>query len=296
MKYAFIINPIAGSINKNSLVEEIKAELQHRNLEFEFHYSEFKGHSIELAKKLRDNANTTIVAIGGDGTVNEIGSQLINSNTTLGLIPLGSGNGLARHLKLPLHPMKALAVILEGNSAKIDAGKLNEKVFFVTCGFGFDAEVAHNFNQRNSRGLIGYVKEVIKLFPYYTAKQYRLEYDGILKSRTAFNVTVANASQYGNDAFIAKDASVQDGLLDLCVIKSYPKLFGPHLGISLFLNNLHNSSFYRAKTVASVKIELENNTELIHAQIDGEALDLQLPARVECLPKALHILVPKNWM
>jgi len=187
-------------------------------------------------------------------------------------------------------------VILEGNSAKIDAGKLNEKVFFVTCGFGFDAEVAHNFNQRNSRGLIGYVKEVIKLFPYYTAKQYRLEYDGILKSRTAFNVTVANASQYGNDAFIAKDASVQDGLLDLCVIKSYPKLFGPHLGISLFLNNLHNSSFYRAKTVASVKIELENNTELIHAQIDGEALDLQLPARVECLPKALHILVPKNWM
>ena len=164
MKYAFIINPIAGSINKNSLVEEIKAELQHRNLEFEFHYSEFKGHSIELAKKLRDNANTTIVAIGGDGTVNEIGSQLINCNITLGLIPLGSGNGLARHLKLPLHPMKALAVILEGNSAKIDAGKLNEKVFFVTCGFGFDAEVAHNFNQRNSRGLIGYVKEVINYF------------------------------------------------------------------------------------------------------------------------------------
>ena len=296
MRYAFIINPISGSVNKKTLVTQIEAELQKRNLEHQFYYSEYKGHSIELARQLMNEPHTTLIAIGGDGTVNEIGSQLIGSETPLGLIPLGSGNGLARHLKLPLNPMKALAVILNGTSAKIDAGKLNEKVFFVTCGFGFDAEVAHNFNQRNSRGLIGYVKEIIKLFPSYSAKKYKLEYDGISKERKAFSVTVANTSQYGNGAIIAKDASVQDGLLDLCVIKSYPKLFGPQLGLSLFLNNLQNSSFYRGKQIKSVSIEIENVDGKINAQIDGEAININLPAKIECLPSSLNILVPKNWM
>lgn len=294
MKYAFIINPISGSIDKKALISQIEAELQRRKLDYQFYYSEYKGHSIELTKQIMNATTTALIAVGGDGTVNEIGSQLIGSDTPLGLIPLGSGNGLARHLKIPLQPIKALEVILEGTTTKIDAGKLNEKVFFVTCGLGFEAEVAHNFNRRNSRGIIGYLKETIKLYPSYSSEHYKLKYDGIIKNRKAFSVTIANASEYGNNAIIAKDASVQDGLLDVCVIKSYPKLFGPQLGLNLFLNNLHDSSYYRGKQVKSLVIEVKNVSDQINAQVDGEAIKISLPAKVDCLPAALTILVPKN--
>lgn len=296
MKYEFIINPVSGSINKSNLLAEIEQEMKVKSLDYSIRYSEYKGHSIQLAKELRNQPNTTIIAVGGDGTVNEIGSQLIGTTTILGLIPLGSGNGLARHLKLPLDPMQALQVIIAGKSQKIDAGKLNGNTFFVTCGLGFEAEVSHNFNKRNTRGLIGYVKETIKLYPTYKSEEYILEYNGITKKRKAFSITVANSSQYGNNAIIAKDASVQDGKLDLCVIKSYPKLFGPQMGLSLFLKNLHNSSFYRAEQVERVSIGLEGNYEIANAHIDGEAIKVELPLIVECLSKTLNILVSENWM
>lgn len=296
MKYVFIINPISGSINKSDLSKTISDFMSAKLLDFELIETQYAGHAAEYTKLHAKEKNITIVAVGGDGTVNEIASQLIHTNIPLGILPLGSGNGLARHLKLPLNAIKALEVIIEGQTAKIDCGSLNGKAFFVTCGFGFEAQVTQNFNQRNTRGLLGYVKETVKLFPVYNSEEYLLKYNGIEKTRKAFSITVANTSQYGNNAIIAKDASVQDGKLDLCVIKSYPKVFGPQMGLSLFLNNLHNSSFYRTQLVEEMTLEMGKNMDKIHAHIDGEAIEVNLPAEVKCIAGALNILIPKNWM
>ncbi len=296
MKYILIVNPISGSADKTALIAQIETVLKSKSVDFQIITTSYPGHARELAEQFGRETDTVIVAIGGDGTVNEIGSALLHSNTPLGLIPVGSGNGLARHLKIPLQPLKALEVILEHQVARIDAGELNGKPFFITCGFGFEAEVTHNFNARKSRGLIGYVKEVLKLYPLYSSAKYRLQYNQKEKKRDAFSITIANSSQYGNNAVIAKDASVSDGLLDLCVIKNYPKLFGPQLGLSLFLQNLHNSSFYRAEKVTELELNLEIEAREINAHIDGEAIHVDLPARIVCIPNALNILVGKNWM
>ncbi len=290
MKYNFIINPISGSVDKTELLKQLSAKLKALDIDFEFHYTQYKGHAVELASALNKNLNTTIVAVGGDGTVNEIGGVLLNSATPFGIIPVGSGNGLARHLKIPLQPLSALDCLLTGKSTSIDAGKLNDQLFFVTCGVGFEAEVTHNFNDRKSRGLLGYVKEALSLFRTYEAMEYSLEFESKQRKIKAFSITIANCSQYGNNAIIARDASVTDGKLDVCVLANYPKILGPKIGLSLFLKNIHKSSYYSTEQVAEATVTTMNRTTIINAHVDGEAIEINLPAKVVCIPKALNII------
>lgn len=294
MTYIFIVNPIAGTVQKQQIIKEMKNSLHEQNIAFEILYTEYSGHAKELASQYKHASNTIVVCVGGDGSINEVGSGLLGGNTPMGIIPFGSGNGLARHLKIPLQPVQALQHILKGTTIKMDVGLLNDLPFFVTCGFGFEAEVAHNFSLRKSRGLLGYVKEIIKLYPTYSAESYKVTADDEVKVRKAFSVSIANSSQYGNNAVIAREASVTDGKLDLCIIKSYPKVFGPHMGISLFMNNLHNSSFYRGKKIEEVVIEKLDQASTVHGHLDGEAIKIKLPIKVKCIPNAVQVIVPKN--
>jgi len=175
----------------------------------------------------------------------------------------------------------------------MDGGTLNGKHFFVTCGVGFDAEVSYNFSQRSLRGLLGYVKESISLYPLYKSKKYRLISENKSSISEAFSISVANASQYGNDAIIAKDASVSDGLLDLCIIKKFPKLLGVQVGVSMFLQNLHQSKYYLGQKIKEVNIKsLENETKC-RAHIDGESIETTFPIEIKVIPNLVKIIAPK---
>lgn len=293
-KYIFIVNPVSGSGQRKLVIEQIKNVCEAQNIDFEIQLTQHAGHATELAKEASKIENTVVCAVGGDGSLNEVARGLVGSNTPMGIIPEGSGNGLARHLRIPLKTIDAIKALLNGRIEPMDAGSLNNELFFVTCGIGFDAEVSYNFSKRSTRGIVGYVKESIKLFPLYKSKTYRVIANGISKDREAFTISVANASQYGNDAVIAKDASVADGLLDLCVIKKYPKVFGPQIGISMFMKNLHSSKFYRGLQSEKITIEsLENQTQC-NAQIDGEAIVVNYPINIEVKPQALNVVVPQH--
>lgn len=293
-KFLFIVNPISGSGRRNAVIEEIDNTFSSLGLDYNIQLTQEAGHATELAKNASTSKNTIVCAVGGDGSLNEVARGLIGTNTPMGIIPEGSGNGLARHLKIPLKVNQAIETLLNGKTEHIDAGRLNEEHFIVTCGIGFDAEVSHNFAKRKTRGLVGYVKESIKLFPTYTSKKYLIRSNGTEKEREAFTISVANGSQYGNDAVIAKDASVNDGLLDLCVIKKYPKVFGPHIGISMFMKNLHNSKFYRGLQSELIEIESLNGETICNAQIDGDAITTNYPVTIQVVPRALKVIVPQH--
>ncbi|MGB0403711.1 MAG: diacylglycerol/lipid kinase family protein [Salibacteraceae bacterium] len=288
--FVFIVNPVSGNGNRQAAIKDIKQSFE--GLDYTLRLTEYAKHATEIAHEYRDAPNTVVCAVGGDGSLNEIARGLVNSNTPMGLIPVGSGNGLARHLKIPLTVKGAIEVIKKDREIDIDTGYMNNEAFIVTCGVGFDAEVSYNFAQRSTRGLLGYVKESIMLFPTYKAKKYKVTANGISKEREAFSISVANASQYGNDAVIAYEASVTDGLIDLCIIKKYPKVFGPQIGISLFMSNLHNSRFYRGLQTEHILIESLNNETECHAQIDGESIIMQYPIEIKVSPGSLKVIVP----
>lgn len=292
--YFFIINPISGNGQKQKTIDLIDKVLSDRNIKYEIKLTEYAGHASEIAKNICNTPNCVIVAVGGDGSLNEVAQSLLGSESSLGIIPQGSGNGLARHLKIPMDTEAALLELLNGESVKMDAGTLNGKHFFVTCGIGFDAEVSYSFSKGNLRGLAGYVKESMILYPMYKSKKYRITNKGKTIEHEAFSISVANASQYGNDAVIAKDASISDSLLDLCVLKKFPKLLGFHLGISMFMQNIQQSSYFIGEQIEEIEIEHLGKGGVCNAQIDGESIEAHFPVKIKVIPNSINIIVPKN--
>tara|TARA_B100000508_G_scaffold93424_1_gene72987 strand:- start:1933 stop:2817 length:885 start_codon:yes stop_codon:yes gene_type:complete len=291
-EYYFIINPKSGSGKRQKSIDLINEVFNKKNIRYQIKFTEYAGHAIEIARSVCNNENYIVVAVGGDGSVNEVAQGLMGGKSSMGILPQGSGNGLARHLKIPMATQGALEVLLSGKSITMDAGTFNGNPFFVTCGIGFDAEVSYNFSKRTTRGLVGYVKESVALYPTYQSKKYRIEANGKSVENEAFSITVANASQYGNEAVIASNASVSDGLLDLCVIKKYPKIFGPQMGIRMFMKNLHNSKYFVGTPTKEVRIKNCNNELECHGHVDGESVVTQFPIEVKIIPKVLNIVVP----
>lgn len=293
-EYVFIINPVSGSGNKQKTIDCIDKVFGGEKLNYSIRLTEYAGHAKEIAENLSKNSNCVAVAVGGDGSVNEVAQGIMGGKASMAILPQGSGNGLARHLKIPMAIEPALLSLLDGESVLMDAGSLNGKSFFVTCGIGFDAEVSYNFSQRSTRGLLGYVAESLALYPLYRAKKYRIISNNELVDRDAFSISIANASQYGNDAVIAKDASVVDGLLDLCIIKKFPKILGAQVGISMFLKNLHQSNYYIGQKINELIIESLGNDQFCKAHIDGESIETSFPINIKVLPKSVRIIAPKS--
>lgn len=291
--YYFIVNPVSGNKNVNLLLDQISDFMNRKNESFEIKLTEKAGHAIELSEQVKQNKNYVVVSVGGDGSLNEIGRGLVGGKASIGIIPVGSGNGLARHLGISLNVTSALQQLLSEKEIKMDVGFLNDQPFLVTAGIGFDAEVAYNFAKRKTRGLLGYVKETIKLYPGYTANMYKITSPEIETTVKAFSITIANSSQYGNDAVIAHEARVDDGLLDLCVIKSYPKVFGPQIGLNLFIKNLHNSKFYETIKTKSITIESSDLHKTCNIHIDGESIRTNYPVTIRIQEGAIRLVVPK---
>lgn len=270
MKITFVINPKAGTRSKKNLPSLIKKNFSEGYL-LSIRETESAGHGILIAKEEAALGTDVVIAVGGDGTVNEIAQGLIGTDTALGILPMGSGNGLARHLKIPMSIPKAMLCLLKSTISKMDVGFLNNKLFLCTCGLGFDAKVAHEFAIQKSRGFFTYSKVAYKHFFNYPEKKWVIQVDGVNAEYKGIMFTVANANQFGNDVFIAPKALLQDGKLDLCVLKKVPFRSIPLVLKDLFTKNIHRSRFYTDSQFETIRVE---NSGSIEAHVDGEPVVL----------------------
>ena len=225
-----------------------------------------KDDEIRLTEKAINLGAKKIIAIGGDGTINKVASVLANTEIILGLIPMGSGNGLAKHLGISMNPLKALQRALNGNPTKIDACTINNKMFFCTAGIGFDASVAETFDNRGKRGLLNYIIAIILTIRNYKPIEIELVSG---EKEELFLLTFANANQYGNNAFIAPNANIQDGLFEIIKIKKNNIFILMSISIRLFLKNIHNSM---GVNITTANIENIKYSACQPLHIDGESI------------------------
>ncbi len=292
-KVAFILNPISGTGRKKVILEYIDKVLRyHPEYAAEFYRTKCVGDACNAAKEYVKREYDIVVAIGGDGTVNEVAEGLINSSAKLAVVPVGSGNGLARHMNIPLNYQRAVDSIFNGRSQFIDAGVINGKVFFCTAGVGFDAVVGEKFNNSGTRGLMTYVEFCAKEYVKYRPEQYKISINGSQMSQKAFLITFANSSQWGNNAFIAPDANISDGMVDMVVWREAPKVTMPLLTAELFLKTLKYSEFVDTYRCKEVVIEREKDGLV---QFDGESVMMGKELRLSVMHKAVEVIVPIGW-
>ena len=238
----FIVNPISGTGDKAEIPDLIAELLDAERFSYDIRQTQYRGHAAEIARQCADDGIDVVVAIGGDGTVNEVARSLTHTNTALGIIPCGSGNGLARHLCIPINVRKAIQVINECQIESFDYGVINDLPFFCTCGMGFDAFISLKFAQAGKRGPVTYVENVLKEGLKYKPETYEIVDDSGTNSYNAFLIACANASQYGNNAYIAPGATMKDGLMDVIVMEPFDALEAPQIAADLFMKTLGNNS------------------------------------------------------
>jgi len=287
-KILFIENPISGRGRKSDISKIIMNNLDLSKFDPFFVKTKCRQDAVLITKEYLDRGFKRIVAIGGDGTVNEVARGMVKTRATMGIIPKGSGNGLSRHLHIPMSIVEAVNVLNNGKKASIDYGLINNTPFFCTAGIGFDAHIGHHFANLNERGFQNYIRTILKEFLNYKPQPYKLSNDLINVEKEAFLITAANASQWGNNAYIAPGASVQDGFLDIMVVSPFPKFLSPAYGIMLFSKMIDKSHFVETFRVRNLLIEREKSG-FVH--FDGEPTTMGKKIKLKVKPSALKIFV-----
>jgi len=286
-----IINPVSGTGSKEKIPRLIDTVVDNDRNDVSIILTEYPGHAHEIARQAVNDGIDVVVAIGGDGTVNEVGSALVGTSTALAIVPVGSGNGLARHLRIPMNASRALQVLNNGVVCSLDYCTVNGKPFFCTCGMGFDAAVSDKFSHEGTRGFITYIKTAISEYIKYKPQEYLIDIDGKKMNEKAFVIACCNAAQYGNNAYIAPRATMQDGLIDVTVMHPFNIVESPLIGARLFLRQLgrdHHVSIYRGKRVV---IDRQSN-DIMH--IDGDPMMMPAHVVIENISKGIRILVPPS--
>lgn len=275
----FIVNPISGNKKKTSIGKQIHSQIDKNLYAVKICFTEYPHHAYEIAQEYIGLGYQYIVAVGGDGTINEVASAVVGTKAALGIIPYGSGNGLARHLKIPLNVKKAINVINQCQVRTLDYGIIDNRPFFCTCGVGFDAFISEKFAQYGRRGLRSYVENVLRQGFAYKSEIYDLSVDNKTESQKAFLITCANASQYGNNAYIAPHASMEDGLMDIVVITPFSAIEAPVIATQLFSKRLPSNSHIIMHKAQKVHIS-RSQPGAIHCDGDpfeaGTEIDIQL--------------------
>lgn len=288
-KLIFVVNPISGTQSKELILSLLDEKIDKKKYSWEVVYTERAGHAVEIAAKAAQAKADVVVAIGGDGTINEIARSLVHTETTLGIIPCGSGNGLARHLQIPMEPKKALDVLNEGITDIIDYGKINGTSFFCTCGLGFDAFVSLKFANAGKRGLLTYLEKTLQESLKYEPETYELETEDGTSRYKAFLIACGNASQYGNNAYITPQATLTDGLLDVTILEPFTVLDVPSLSFQLFNKTIDQNS--RIKTFRCKKLCIHRTKPgVVH--FDGDPMQTSEKVTVEIIKKGLRVVVP----
>jgi len=291
-KVCFIINPISGTGKWKGIEESIKKYLDPTFSTLIF-YSEYAGHAIELANDAAQTCDA-VIAVGGDGMMNEVARGIISTKALLGIVPTGSGNALARHLEIPLTHKGAIECINKMNYRKIDSATMNDEDFFAVCGTGFDAEVANKFAESSKRGFFTYVSLAITNYFSYKPAEYNITVDGKTITEKAFLISVANSSQYGNNAHIAPQASTRDGVLDVCILKPFPLFISPVLAFRLFGWSLNRSPYMKTLKGRSIAISNADKKTPLCIHYDGEPAGTAPEMQVEIAPRTLRVIAPQE--
>jgi YegS/Rv2252/BmrU family lipid kinase len=296
-KFIYFINPISGTGGKAMLLEIIKNKTAEKNIPFEILHTNAAGEYDYLKEKMAAEKITDVIICGGDGSVNQIAGALLGTPVNIGIVPMGSGNGLAFAAKIPKRIHKALEIIFAGNTAYIDSFYINNKFSCMLCGLGFDAQVAHDFAKQSKRGLLTYVKQSIKNF--FSAKPYPFEMilDGKSIHTDAFFITIANSNQFGNNFTIAPQASLHDGLLDIVVVNKMSKMRMIWTVLKQIRNGqvrmyedkkYHNNDIHYFQT----KRLTIQNPQLAPLHIDGDPVETTAAFEIEIIENAFKLLMP----
>ena len=284
----FVVNPISGTRGKESIVRLIPEYLMEERFDWDIVYTKQRGHASELAKEAAAEGVDIVVAVGGDGTVNEVARSLVHTQSALAIIPCGSGNGLARHLLIPINPVKALKILAECNIETLDYGKINEQPFFCTCGIGFDAFISQKFAQAGKRGLLTYVDNTLKEGFSYKPETYQISIDGEKSTHEAFLIACANASQYGNNVYIAPAASMNDGLMDVTIMEPFNFLEAAQVVVQLLNKTIDKNSHTRTFQCSKLHIHREK-PGVVH--YDGDPMECGTDIDVEIVRQGIRIVV-----
>lgn len=288
-KIVFLYNPISGSRRLIPVVPIIERFVNTDLYDFSVVSTEYKGHATELAREYAAQGYDAVIAVGGDGTVNETGCGLIGTDTALGIIPCGSGNGLARHLGIPMDPYKAVKWLDKSIFAEIDYGIIENQPFFCTCGVGFDAKVSDSFSKSASRGVLTYLESIMKEIATYHNETYKLSFDDSSETFEAFFITCANADQWGNNAYVAPTASLQDGLLDVIAAHPFSVVDAPLIAFQLFNRQIDRNPNVSVRKCREVTITRSQEGP---AHYDGEPVTLGREIHIELKQGGLKVLIP----
>jgi diacylglycerol kinase (ATP) len=288
-KILFIINPISGVGRQKAIEKAISRHLDFSIYEHEIAFTQYPHHATEIAKEAAGKNYEVVVAVGGDGSANDVARGLLNSNTAMGIIPLGSGNGLAHHLKIPFNIPKAIKVLNHYKPSRIDTAIMNGKLFISIAGIGFDALVAEKFALCKRRGFRTYLLLVIKEFFKYRPSEYTITTaESVIKTK-ALLISFANSDQFGYNVSIAPKASIYDGFIDLCILKELSVLKAIRIAHRFFLKDIDSSRFVETIKVKEARITCD---DFIHSQIDGDPDERVTDIHVRIQPKSLYILIP----
>lgn len=284
-----IINPISGTAKKEYVPETLNRLIDKDKFDLTIRFTQRQGHATELTKEAIREGFYGVVAVGGDGTINEVASALCDSNTALGIIPCGSGNGLARHLGVPVNIEKAIQILNVDNVESLDYCTVNNIPFFCTCGVGFDAHVSEKFAQSHKRGPLTYVQNTLIEYLKYRPQKYHIEIGDEVLTEEAFLIACGNASQYGNNAFITPRASMHDGLIDVTVIHPFTPLDTAIMSLLLFTRHIDqdiNINTYRTSEL----IIRRDKPGVMH--IDGDPVMMDADLHVKCHKGGIKMLLP----
>ena len=287
----FVVNPASGPQNDpaNEFAAQVSKHIDSKVIDFQIEVTQYAQQASELSKKAVEQNIDIVVAVGGDGTVNEVASSLIGSHTALGIIPAGSGNGLAHHLKIPFNLPDAIALINMGRILLMDTVSVNDIPFLSIAGIGFDALVADKFAGNSTRGLMSYINIVSSEYISYQPLDYELSIDGNKDTYKALFISFANSDQFGYNTSIAPEARVDDGLMDVCIVSKIPLYSIPFVAPMLFARQVHRTPF--VDIIKANEVVVHTTKELI-VNIDGEPVTMKGPLRFNLVPHSLKVVIP----
>lgn len=289
---AFVINPVSGAKKqkevKRALPERITRLLDSTQWSVTIAQTEYAGHATLLAKQYATQGFDAVVAVGGDGTVNEIACGLRDTQTAMAILPMGSGNGLARHLHIPMDVDRAIRLLNHCEPLRIDYGLANDRLFVCTCGTGFDAAVAERFAGNAKRGFMTYIRAVLRLIFTYRSLNYRISGDGLDETHRAFLITFANANQWGNAAIIAPKADLQDGKMDIMIMSPNALWGSLPLAVRLFAGSIDKSPMIQTLRAGEIFLQRECVAPF---HIDGDPVQIGQDIRIRIVKAGLSVLV-----
>ena len=288
-KILVVINPISGTSNKEFMPETIARCINPDKFDVVVRFTQHASHATLLTEEAIKEGFYGVIAVGGDGTINEVAAALRDSSTALGIIPCGSGNGLARHLGIPMNVEKALEIINLDNIEALDYCTANDRPFFCTCGVGFDAHVSQKFAEAKKRGPLSYIQKTLVEYLKYRCKTYSIEMNDRVVTEKAFVIACGNASQYGNNAFITPRASMHDGLIDVTVIHPFTPLDTAVLGVLLFTRHIDQDTNINTFRTSELTIH-RPKPDVMH--IDGEPIMMDADIHIKCHKAGIKIFLP----